>query len=231
MPGRRARAREGRARCRPASPSGSTRCSDRALVEETARRSAELELSLLRPREPEALLDEEAFARRRVHAVLGRALAVGARARRGAAGAARRAARRRARLRPRRARRSSRPRAGREVTALDWAADAVELLRGTPRGTASRSTPCTATGAAFAGRVRPRARRRPALRAAQRRGARSSCCRARPRGAARRAGPAARGRVLAAGRRRLARSHRELARPRLPAQRSTRAARPARPGG
>ena len=58
---RAARAREARTSCRRASRSGSTRCSDRR-SSRSGSVVGEVELSLLRPREPEALLDEEAFA-------------------------------------------------------------------------------------------------------------------------------------------------------------------------
>ena len=58
--GGRARARASSASFRRGSPSGSTRCSERPRRGDA--RFGELELSLLRPREPEALIDEEAFA-------------------------------------------------------------------------------------------------------------------------------------------------------------------------
>ena len=56
-------------------------------------------------------------------------------------------ARRRARLRPRRAGARRAATRGARVTALDWAADGVELLQRTPSGTGSSSTRSTATGA------------------------------------------------------------------------------------
>ena len=89
------------------------------------------------------------------------------------------ASRRRARLRPRRPVARRRPRAAREVTALDWAVEAVELLPPrTRRETGSSSTAVHADWRCVRRLVRPRARRRPALRGAKRRGA--------PRAAARR---------------------------------------------
>ena len=115
------------------------------LREETVR-VGEVELSLLRPVSPEALIDEEAFARRRVPAVLGGALA-GRDALAAALPDGRRAARRRARLRARLPSLVAAAR-GAEVTATDWAADAVELLRENAAPERARpDAPRCATGA------------------------------------------------------------------------------------
>ena len=130
---------EARASSRPASPSGSTRCSERARRGD-ASRSASVELSLLRPREPEALLDEEAFADDEfmpywaelwpAGLALARALppsgSTACAWSSSAAGSACPSLVAAAR--------------GAEVTAIDWAADAVELLHGTPPRTGSPST-------------------------------------------------------------------------------------------
>ena len=156
---------------------------------------------LLRPREPEALLDEEAFAQRRVPALLGRALALGARARPRAAATGRRAcACVELGCRPRGARRSSPRHAEPTVTALDWAGEAVALLA----RNASRN------GLALRGGPRRLARLRglassssSAPTCSTRSGTSSRCSRLLPslaaRGAARRARPAARGRLPPAG--------------------------------
>ena len=129
-----------------ASRSVSTRCSDRA--PRGHGRVGEVELSLLRPASPEALIDEEAFERRRVPAVLGRALAG-------------RDSRSPRRCRDARAacassssaagsacRRSSRRRAGRDVTATDWA-DGRDRAAARERRAqrARRCAPRCATGA------------------------------------------------------------------------------------
>ena len=165
---RRARAREARRACRPASRSGSTRCS------EGSRRgadlgSARLELSLLRPPEPEALIDEEAFADDEFMPYWaelwpsGLALAQALPAR--LAGL-----------------RVVELGCGLGVPSLVAAArgargDGDRLGRGRDRAAARERRPQRTRGSrprradwrAFAGRFRPRARRRRALRAAQRR--------------------------------------------------------------
>ena len=221
----RARARPGSASCPPASRSGSTRCSDRP------RRApppvGEVSLSLLRPREPEALLDEEAFAndefipywaelwpaalalagalperlagRRLIE--LGCGLGVPA-----LVAAAR----------------------GGEVTALDWAAEAVALLRENAARNGLALEVVHADWRAFAGSYDLALGGRPPLRAPQRRGIARAPAAARAGGPARRAGAAARSRVPA--RRAGDVGARRARRPRLPAQPACRPRLTRRPG-
>ena len=147
------------------------------LREETVR-VGEVELSLLRPASPEALLDEEAFAHDEflpywaelwpAASALAAALPAELRGLRivelgcGLGVPSLVAARR-----------------GADVVATDWAADAIDLLRAKRR--AERRSRCDARGLGLAravGRaVRPRARRRRPLRAAQRRAGRSRALR------------------------------------------------------
>ena len=174
------------------------------LVEDTLT-IGELELSLLRPREPEALIDEEAFDDDEFMPYWAELWPSGLALAGALPAPARRAARRRARLRARRPVARLRRARGAEVTALDWAArcDRAAARERRPQRQSS-SPPSLPTGARSPARfdlvlgadllyerrnVEALLELLPSLA---------------PGGAARRAGAASRRRVLRARRRRLA---------------------------
>ena len=115
------------------------------LVLEDAHASASVELTAAGPSEPEALIDEEAFAHDEFlpyWAELGRRRSRSREALPDVDGAASSSSAA-ASVCPR----SSRPRAGREVTATDWAADAIELLRANAARNGARLDAAVPTGA------------------------------------------------------------------------------------
>ena len=138
-------ARAGEARHASARRHGRARRAALKLVEEQIR-VGEVELSLLRPPDPEALIDEERVRRGRVHAVLGRAVALGTRARAGAAARARGLDGDRARLRARRA--VARRRSARRARDRDRLGRGRDRAAGRERGaqSARRRRLCAPTG-------------------------------------------------------------------------------------
>ena len=185
--GRRARAREG-----PGPPAGRHRRARSSALSDLVEERVEvggLVLELLRPRAPEELLDEEAFADDEFLPYWAElwpsGLALAARA----PGAPRRSVRRRARLRARRSRRSSAATRGARVTALDWAAEAIELLHANAERNGIELDARPRRLALLQRPLRPRPRRRPPLRGAERRRAARGAAGARAGGPARRARP------------------------------------------